>query len=154
MLVASFAKTPSLVAKWVAATGADVFRVRPPDVALRWALLGMDADDHHVRDVRSAMESVDALVLAARLKAIATVDVTAEFAAVSSPLLYIAGRRDRLVGPRVRTHLKAVQPGMEIRVLDAPHLVLQRCPAEAATLISDFLRRDATERRDGVPNAH
>lgn len=141
VLVATFVKSPSRVARGIAAAGPFLVRARLPDAALRWALLGLDANHDDVRATRSAIESVDVGVLFARIRAIASVDVTAEFAATRSPLLYIAGRRDRLVGPSVRESLQSIHPEMEVHVLDAPHLVLQTRPAESAGLIAKFLRR-------------
>ena len=74
-----------------------------------------------------------------RLRQIVSVDVSNEFAESTMPILYIAGGRDRLVGTRVMAQMKRLRPDMQTRVLDAPHLVLQRRPAEAAQLISEFL---------------
>ncbi len=99
----------------------------------------MDAPDADVRELRRAMESVDATVLAHRLREVATVDVSREFASSSVPTLYLGGKRDRLVGARVIEHLRGLRPDMQSCVLDAPHLVLQREPVEAARVISRFL---------------
>jgi hypothetical protein len=35
--------------------------------------------------------------------------------------------------------LRRLRPDMRTRLLDAPHMVLQRAPAEAASLINEFL---------------
>jgi pimeloyl-ACP methyl ester carboxylesterase len=42
VLVASFVRNPSPLARIAAALGRRFFRARPPSLALRWALLGMD----------------------------------------------------------------------------------------------------------------
>jgi pimeloyl-ACP methyl ester carboxylesterase len=140
VLVATFVRAPSkLAARLGASLGASLFRVRVPDLALRWALLGMDAEDAEVSDVRAAIESVDETVLALRLREVTTVDVTREFASTSVPTLYLGGGRDRLVGVKVLDQLRVLRPDMQSRVLDAPHLVLQRAPVEAARLIHEFL---------------
>ena len=103
-------------------------------------LLGMDAEDHEVAELRSSLLSVEPGVLAHRLGEISTVDVAGELASVSAPVLYIAGARDRLVGARGLAQIKAFLPDAEARVIDAPHLVLQRKPTEAAGIISAFLQ--------------
>jgi pimeloyl-ACP methyl ester carboxylesterase len=89
--------------------------------------------------VRAALLTLEPAVLAGRLREIVSVDVSNEFAECTAPLLYIAGGRDRLVGRRVMAQLQRVRPDMQSHVLDAPHLVLQRRPVEAAQLISEFL---------------
>jgi pimeloyl-[acyl-carrier protein] methyl ester esterase len=139
VLVASFVRNPSPLARIGAALGPRLFRAPSPDLALRWALLGMDATDADVSDVRDAVESVDPAVLTHRLRELARVDVTREFRSSSVPTLYLAGSRDRLVSPSVMRQLRRLRPDLLTRVLDAPHLVLQRSPAEAASLIDEFL---------------
>jgi pimeloyl-ACP methyl ester carboxylesterase len=141
VLVATFVRNPSRVAGWTHALfGRRLFRTMLPDVLLRAALLGMDAGDNEVGDLRAALLSVEPAVLAGRLQEIVSIDVTNEFARGRTPLLYIAGKRDRLVGTGIMTQMKRLRPDMETRVLDAPHMVLQRRPREAALLISDFIR--------------
>ncbi|MEK9138958.1 MAG: alpha/beta fold hydrolase [Bacteroidota bacterium] len=140
VLVATFVRNPSTVAGWMQALlGRRLFQMRLPDVALRLGLLGMDAGDDEVSDLRAALLSVEPAVLAGRLREIISVDVSHEFATGTVPLLYIAGRHDRLVGTSVMSKMKRVRPDMETHVLNAPHLVLQRRPVEAAQLISEFL---------------
>jgi hypothetical protein len=48
--------------------------------------------------------------MAERLREIVTVDVSKEFAEGAVPILYIGGRRDRLVGARVMAQMKRVRP--------------------------------------------
>jgi len=68
VLAASFVTSPTpLFARMAAAAGAPLFRVRLPDLALRLAMLGSDADDAEVRELRGALESVRPDVLAHRL---------------------------------------------------------------------------------------
>ncbi len=120
-----------------------LFQMRLPDVALRLGLLGMDAGDDELSALRAALLSVEPAVLTGRLGEIVSVDVSNEFAQGTVPLLYIAGGRDRLVGTRVMAQMKRVRPDMQAQVLDAPHLVLQRRPVEAAQLILGVPRLEA-----------
>ncbi|HEX7602677.1 MAG TPA: hypothetical protein VF316_13765, partial [Polyangiaceae bacterium] len=132
------------LARWMSALGPGLFRPTLPDVALRFGLLGMDASDGDVGDLRSALSSVDGAVLSTRLRELASVDVSGELSASRVPVLYLAGGRDRMVGAGIMTGLKSLRPDMETRVLDAPHLVLQRKPVEAGRLISEFIHRKLT----------
>jgi pimeloyl-ACP methyl ester carboxylesterase len=55
------------------------------------------------------------------------------------PILYLAGRRDRLVGARAARAIHRIRPDVTVRTLDAPHLVLQVRPVEAWREISRFV---------------
>jgi pimeloyl-ACP methyl ester carboxylesterase len=76
--------------------------------------------------------------VAPRVREIARVDVTEAFASNSTPTLYIAGAHDRLVGANVIDALRRLRPDLHTLVVDAPHLVLQRAPREAAALLNAF----------------
>jgi pimeloyl-ACP methyl ester carboxylesterase len=67
------------------------------------------------------------------------VNVDRELGALEMPLLYLRGRFDRLVPAREAMRLCRVQPAMQVATLDAPHLLLQRKPAEAAERIAAHL---------------
>lgn len=79
--------------------------------------------------------------MAARLRAVLTVDLRDALKAVAVPVLYLAGRRDRLVGAWSTDQVRAACPDAQAVVLDAAHLVLQRRPAEAAAALTAFARR-------------
>jgi pimeloyl-[acyl-carrier protein] methyl ester esterase len=142
VLVATFVRPPFRLAPSLRAFARpSVFALRPPDLALRWALLGMDADRDELDTLRSTMEGVDPAVLARRLAEILTVNVSAELERIRAPILCLVGRRDRLVGARATRQLRELRPDLEVAVIDAPHLVLQRMPAEAARVVIDFFHR-------------
>jgi pimeloyl-[acyl-carrier protein] methyl ester esterase len=144
VLVATFLRNPSRMAAWIQTFGPRFFRMRLSDAALRIGLLGMDANVDQVAALRAALLSVEPEVLAAPLQEIISVDVSQEFATGTVPVLYVAGGRDRLVGRSVAKQMQRLRPDMQIRVLDAPHLVLQRRPAEVAKVIEEFI---ASKRR-------
>jgi pimeloyl-[acyl-carrier protein] methyl ester esterase len=142
VLVASFVRPPSRLARFLEPLLRILFFAGPPpSVALRLTLLGVDAAENDVMELRATLRSVSPAVLAARLHAIASVDASEAFAAGTAPLLYIAGARDRLVGKRSLEDMHRLRPDMETRTLDAPHLVLQRAPENAARIVSEFISR-------------
>lgn len=145
VLVATFVRCPSTTAGWLhALLGRQAFRLRPPDIALRLGLQGMDAAADEVAELRTALQTVEPGVLAARPGEIVRVDVRQDFARNRTPCLHLAGRHDRLVRAGAVAEMKRLRPDMGTHQLDAPLLVLQRGPAEAARLISDFLVRRCT----------
>jgi pimeloyl-ACP methyl ester carboxylesterase len=142
VLVASFLRPPRAIPWWASRViRPGLFRLKPPRAFLRWALLGSDASDEQVAGLRAAIASVSPTVLAARLRSIASLDVSGAFARSRVPTLYIRGRRDRLVPASVLDEMIRLRHDLEHEALDAPHLVLQRCPAESARLVSSFLLR-------------
>jgi pimeloyl-ACP methyl ester carboxylesterase len=89
-----------------------------------------------VADVREAISG--SRVLAARIREVLQVDVTADLAQIDTPILYLAGGRDAVVK---RSSVRLIQRyAQRIRVVtvDAPHLVLQVAPEVAAREISEF----------------
>jgi pimeloyl-[acyl-carrier protein] methyl ester esterase len=142
VLVASFLRPPRTIPWWIAGVIRPVlFKLKPPRAFLRWALLGSDTPDEQVAELQATIASVSPTILAARLRSIVSLDVSEAFARSRVPTLYIRGLRDRLVPPSVLEEMVRLRPDLEHETLDAPHLVLQRCPVESARLVSSFLLR-------------
>jgi len=139
VLVASFVRSPAPILARLGALVAPLLGGTPPAFALRWWLLGSDATEPEIAETRALLRSVPHQVLARRLREIVEVDVSAEFASLPGPILFVAGTRDRLIRPRVVAGLLAVRRDMDVCFLDAPHFVLQRKPVEAAAAISHWL---------------
>jgi len=141
-LVATFVRYPPVAALlWRALVHDFVLGVSPPAALIRGLLTGWDAPAPLVDEVRDAVASVAPAAMAARLRAVLTVDLRDGLKAVAVPVLYLAGRRDRLVGKWAMNQVCAACPDAQAVVLDAAHLVLQRRPAEAAAVLTAFARR-------------
>jgi pimeloyl-[acyl-carrier protein] methyl ester esterase len=140
VLVASFARSPvpsvALAVPW-----RIVFCVRPPALALRRALLGMDCEASMVSQMQSVLAQLPGRVLARRVRSVLTVDVSEQLRACRVPMLYICGRDDLLVGPRALAVILGIRPDLPHVTLDAPHLVLQRAPTPAWHAIERFAER-------------
>ncbi len=138
VLVATFTRAPALALPG-ALLGSLLFRAPPPRTFLRHMLLDRHASDDEIAELARAIREVKPSTLAARVEAVARVDVRAELAALRVPVLVISGTRDRLV-PRAARLARAL-PHAEHLAIDAPHLVLQRRPEEAARAIGAFVSR-------------
>jgi len=144
VLVATFVQSPLW---WFpralrAIIRAPFFQLPPPDWFLRRYLAGSDAPAELLQELRTVQKPLTPSVLAARAREIVAVDATEDLRCCPVPVLYLGGRRDRIVPPaRTLPGLKAIRPDLETVILDAPHLVLQRRPAEAAEAIALFLER-------------
>ena len=146
VLAASFHRRPAAPAMTaLRPLSPAFFRLPLPAHAVRLLLGGPDASDALVRDVQQAVASVRGSVMAGRASAALRVDASAALRACPVPLLFLGGKQDRLLRSALPIEVRALRADAEIRMLDAPHLVLQRYPAEAMRLVEEFLLR----RRNG-----
>jgi pimeloyl-ACP methyl ester carboxylesterase len=119
------------------------FRLPLPPHAVRLLLAGRDAPDDLVSEVRAAVGSVKGSVMASRAREALRVDATDLLWTCPVPLLFLGGKQDRLLRSALPIEVRALRPDAEIRMLEAPHLVLQRCPKESMRIVEAFLRRAA-----------
>lgn len=90
---------------------------------------------------RAASASVAPAVLAARARAVLDVDLRPLAPALADlPALILAATRDRVVARRHTDRLAALLPHAAVRRLDAPHLLLQARPDEAAAAVAELMR--------------
>jgi len=119
------------------------FRMPLPPHVVRLLLAGPDAPDDLVEEVRAAVATVEGKVMAARALEALRADATEALVACPVPMLFLGGKHDRLLRSALPFEFRALRPDVEIRMLDAPHLMLQRRPKEAMQLVTDFLSRAA-----------
>ena len=94
--------------------------------------------------VRDAVASVPSRVIAHRVAAALSVDVTAELERFARPLLLLTAKLDRVVPARCAQRVRAMKPSARIVEVVASHLVLQSRPADAWGHIAPFLERAAS----------
>jgi pimeloyl-[acyl-carrier protein] methyl ester esterase len=141
VLCASFVRFPLPVPQqWRGLVRPWMFRLQPTWlVAL--VLLGRRGWGPLGRLLRGAVRSVSPAALAARARAVAGVDVTAELQTCPVPVLYLRAAGDLVIRPGCWELVRSVRPDAEIVVLPGPHLVLQVSPAEAAAALAEFCDR-------------
>jgi pimeloyl-[acyl-carrier protein] methyl ester esterase len=127
--------------------GARLFGFPLPAAAVRWFLAGGDAPGALVAEVQRAVAGVSPAVMAGRAADALRVDAREDLARVEAPILFLAPTRDRLIRRDVADELLAIRPDAEVALLDAPHMVLQRCPQASLARIEEFLRRLAQPSR-------
>jgi pimeloyl-[acyl-carrier protein] methyl ester esterase len=138
ILAASFVQSPLGSYGALNRLLAALLWARPPRWAIRRYLAGPRADRELVDRAARAIGSVERRVVTHRGRAVLGVDVRAELGAVRVPVLYLQAQRDRLVGARALRRVQDRCPDLRRETLDAPHLLLQSRPAEAAQAISRF----------------
>lgn len=138
VLCASFIRRP--VPAWARYVAWPLmFRLPPPDVALRLLLVGWGSPAALVGAVRAAIRRVRPDVLAGRVRQVLDVDAADALAASPAPVLYLRAGRDALVGAASVRAIAAARPDVVVRTVPAPHLLLQAAPAAAWDAIRDFL---------------
>jgi pimeloyl-ACP methyl ester carboxylesterase len=144
VLAATFHRKPAngLIAR-AAPLGPAFFRLPLPPHVVRLLLAGGDAPQDLVEEVREAVRHVPARVMAARARAALAVDASEALRKCPVPLLFLGGKKDRLLRSTLPSEIRALQPRVEVRMLDTPHLVLQRRPEEAMKIVEEFLLRVA-----------
>lgn len=135
--------------------GARLLGLPMPAAVIRWFMAGPDAPDAVVQEVQRAVSAVAVEVIAHRTAEALRVDVREDLARVEAPILLLAPTRDRLLRTDVTDELLALRPDAEVAQLEAPHMVLQRCPQASLARIEEFLARALApaRRAAGAPSA-
>ena len=110
---------------------------------LRINLMGRFATPE-LRQMRAhALRQVSAGTLAARLSAVASVDVRNALQRVGVPSLYLRATEDRLVPGSAAKEFARLSSNARLVDIEGPHFLLQSRPAAAAQAISEFVRQVA-----------
>ncbi len=119
--------------------GARLFGLPMPAPVIRRFMAGPDAPDAVVAEVQRAVAAVSPEVLAHRSAEALRVDARGALAGVEVPILFIAPAHDRLIRRDAYEDVLALRPDAEVAIVDAPHMVLQRCPHASLARIEEFL---------------
>ncbi|WP_229506437.1 alpha/beta fold hydrolase [Massilia sp. BJB1822] len=139
ILCSTFARNPHPLFKplrWLA----DILPVKLlPNAVLSYFLMGRFANPQLRAALGGALAQVSAAAFRARLKAVLTVDVSAQLQRLQTPLLYLQARHDRVVPAAAARHIATVYPATQILALDGPHFLLQIAPQAAAVAIQAYV---------------
>ena len=124
--------------------GARLFGLRMPAPLVRHFMAGPDAPSAIVREVRAAVATVSPAVLAHRATEALRVDVREDFARVQVPVLWLSPTRDRLLRASAAEEVLEIQPDIEVARIEAPHMILQRCPHASLARIEELMTRART----------
>jgi pimeloyl-[acyl-carrier protein] methyl ester esterase len=140
VLCATFVSNPlRILPLWLApAVRPWMFRLSPKWLQSR-VLLGQRAPAELRSLFARAQAAVSPEVFACRTRAILSVDVARELAGCRYPILYLQGRRDRIVAAHNLRLIRTLNPDVAVGEVDAPHLVLQAAPVDSVRHISAFI---------------
>ncbi|WP_080758000.1 alpha/beta fold hydrolase [Comamonas testosteroni] len=114
---------------------------RPPLPVANALLFGQFSTPKSSALLRNALHKVQAAVLRARIREVASVDVRAQAARLAMPVLYLKALHDKLVPPPAAAEAQQLCRDMEVEVFDAPHCLLQVVPVEASDAVLHFIDR-------------
>jgi len=141
ILVATFVKNP-----WPQCLIRRAVRVDPrttPRKIRDAILMGSYGDAELESKVDEIVRTLPRPVRGARLRAIAEVDVRADFARLTCPILVLHGRDDWLVRKSPMQKAVAERGRARMIVIPGAHMLLQTRPAEAAAEIIHFTKSPA-----------
>jgi pimeloyl-[acyl-carrier protein] methyl ester esterase len=115
------------------------FRVRPPRNIVEYFLLGRNAPPDLHQKLRRALHRVSPNVLSGRVQEALDCDARDDLGRTTVPLLYLEATFDRLLSPSCKEDFSHLKPDILFKSIPAPHLLLQREPLKAATVMMAFI---------------
>jgi pimeloyl-ACP methyl ester carboxylesterase len=116
-----------------------VFRLKPPRAVVEYFLLGPDAPPGLLQKFRRALHRVSPDVLSGRVLEVLHCDERDDLGRTTVPLMYLEAAYDRLLSPSCKEVFSDLRPDILFKSVPAPHLLLQREPQKAATVLVDFI---------------
>ncbi len=112
-------------------------------------LVGAKNTGRWLEPVRAANRLVNPAVMANRIREVLRVDVRETFASLRIPVLWLRGKRDRLIGPWSLSTAVRYKPRMDVAEVDGPHLLLQVEPEACWREIAGFVAKRIVKGRNG-----
>ncbi|MGK0172281.1 MAG: pimeloyl-[acyl-carrier protein] methyl ester esterase [Gammaproteobacteria bacterium] len=141
VLCATFVSCPyHFVPAWAASLVLSFpFHLAPFFSALKSAFGGYVTPELRSLSER-AIASVDADVLAKRIREVIAVDATSALIECPVPVAYLQATRDRVVPASNLRRILAQRPDVRVTQVHSPHMLLQTSPQEAADVIDAFVQ--------------
>jgi pimeloyl-ACP methyl ester carboxylesterase len=142
VLAATFVRSPW--PRWLVQRTSHVDPEAIPKKLRDAILMGSYGDKELAEKVDTIVRELPRPVRAARLRAVAGVDVRQDFAALGCPILALHGRFDWLVPMIAMQDVISRKGQARMIVFPAAHMLLQTCAADGAAAIIAFAKTSAT----------
>ena len=124
------------------------FRKATPLWFINTFLPGDSQDKNLLKNIQFAAHELTPEVYYYRLREIADVDVSDILKKCKLPILYLKANNDRIVSEASMKFVYELGREVTVESFDAPHMLLQTQPMQAANSIKSFLDKVAAERQD------
>ncbi|MFC5049854.1 alpha/beta fold hydrolase [Rubritalea spongiae] len=112
--------------------------LRPTKGALRHFLIGEEASEQEVEELRNTVRSIPAKILSQRIRAILSLEENQCPKLENLPIQILQAQNDTMIHWEAQNQLRMQYEHATTHWLDAPHLILQTHPRECAILIKEF----------------
>lgn len=142
ILCASFIRNPiPWLPKWFRYFTLTPFFYLSRPFILAKALLAGYSSPGIMSLLRKAHAQVSPEVMAARARAILSVDVESALRAVKVPIFFLGGADDKVSPARNLQEIIRARQDVQVFLIPGPHLILQIKPDESAVLISNIMNK-------------
>jgi len=139
VLCCSFARNPQPALSWLRGLAPWLPIRAMPTWLMALFLLGRSSSPAWRTALARALTQSSPDVMRARMRAVLSVDASAQLRQVTVPTLYLRALQDRVVPASASRWVRQCRPETQIVELRGPHFLLQVAPAEAAMAIQGFV---------------
>jgi pimeloyl-[acyl-carrier protein] methyl ester esterase len=139
ILCCTFVRNPRPSLTWLKPMLNVLPMLRPPMRVLSSILFGHFSCPELQAQLVNAIAQVAPLVVRARLRAVLSVDVSQQIAAVKVPTLYLRAVHDRVVPQAASELICSLNARTDMVNIEAPHCLLQAAPYAAVQVIQNWL---------------
>lgn len=119
--------------------------LKPSRAAIRHFLLGPDASNNEVNDLRKTIAEIPARALSQRVRSILKLRHEDCPSINQTPMLILQAQDDNMIPWETQNQLRMQYQHATTHWLDSPHLVLQRHPVESSEFIKQFISQHSTQ---------
>ena len=128
-----------------------LFMVKPTHKALRHFLIGDNADEQDVVELRKVVQKTRSSTLANRVRVILELQEQDNPTLTKTPILLLQAQNDNLIPWDAQQRLEACYPRATVHWLESPHLILQQHPQQCLDAIQEFLT--SLDKKESSPPA-
>jgi pimeloyl-[acyl-carrier protein] methyl ester esterase len=117
------------------------FALRPPRFVLEYFLTGENAPSALIERIRETLRLVSPDVLSGRVREVLERDASEHLVRTACPIMYLRASQDRLLSASCHREILRIRPDVVFARIEAPHMLLQREPQKASSLIVPFMAK-------------